>query len=148
MADKEFATVIAKKAKHTLEFINIGCLIKGDKDKTYNYTNQEELNLILDICKEESDKNNVPIRIVVIDVVGRKTTINYNFISLNKLGERTIVGDKTASVRYNPNRMMTVQRTGKELLHQRMLKWHKQYELGFITEEALLIKLKELTDEK
>ena len=85
---------------------------------------------------------------MVIDVVGRKTTINYNFISLNKLGERTIVGDKTASVRYNPNRMMTVQRTGKELLHQRLLKWHKQYELGFITEEALLIKLKELTDEK
>ena len=76
MADKEFATVIAKKAKHTLEFINIGCLIEGDKDKTYNYTNQKELNLILDICKEESDKKNVPIRIVVIDAVGRKTTIN------------------------------------------------------------------------
>ena len=147
MADKEHATVIAKKAAHTIQFINIGCLIKGDKDKVYNYTNQQELDLIISICKDESDKKNVPVRLVVIDVVGRKTTINYNFTPLHKLGERTILGDRTASVRYNPKALITVQRTSKELLHERMLKWHKQYELGFITEEVLLIKLKELMDE-
>ena len=147
MADKEHATVIAKKADHTIQFINIGCLIKGDKDKIYNYTNQQELDLIISICKDESDKKNVPVRLVVIDVVGRKTTINYNLTPLHKLGERTILCDRTASVRYNPKALITVQRTSKELLHERMLKWHKQYELGFITEEVLLIKLKELMDE-
>ena len=111
MADKEHATIIVKKAKHTLEFINIGCLIEGDKDKTYNYSPYalkdqdgkplvdehgkqiKELDFILDICKEESDRKNVPIKIVVIDAVGRKTTINYNFTPLHKLGERTVIGD-------------------------------------------------------
>ena len=147
MADKEHATVIAKKANHTLEFINISCLIHGEQDRTVHYTNQKELDLILDIFKDESDKENIPVRLVVIDVVGRKTTINYNFTPLHKLGERTILGDRTASVRYNPKALITVQRTSKELLHERILKWHKQYELGFITEEVLLIKLKELMDE-
>jgi|TARA_R100000306_G_C4326568_1_gene117981 hypothetical protein len=147
VADKEFATVIAKKANHTLEFINISCLIHGEQDRTVHYTNQKELDLILDIFKDESDKENIPVRLVVIDMVGRQTTINYNFAPLHKLGDITVVGDKTASVRYFPNQLITAQRTSKEYLHERMHKWHKQYELGFITEEALLTKLKELIDE-
>ena len=144
--DKEFTTVIADKKQHSIELINIAKLIKGEQDRTTYYSNQDELDQLFIIFKKEADKKNIPIKLMVIDTKGNTTTINYNFDINKRLEDKTILGDKSTSVRYRPNRMVSVQLTSKELLLGRMKKWHKQYELGFITEEAFLIKLKELKD--
>ena len=103
--DKEFTTVIADKKQHSIELINIAKLIKGEQDRTTYYSNQEELDQLFIIFKEEADKKNIPIKLMVIDTKGNTTTINYNFDTNKRLEDKTILGDKSTSVRYRPNRM-------------------------------------------
>jgi len=156
--DQEHATIVIKKAGHSIELINIGCLVKGEEDKTLIYSSQvmkgedgeqvRELDLILDMFKEASLEQDVPIRIVVINTVGSVTTTEYNFKTDAKLDQATVLGDKSTSVRYIPNSMVKVEKSSKELLNERMEKVHGQYILGFISEKTLLDKLRKIKDGK
>ena len=156
--DQEHATIVIKKAGHSIELINIGCLVKGEEDKTLIYSSQavkgedgeqvRELDLILDIFKEASLEQDIPIRIVVISTVGSVTTTEYNFKTDAKLDQATVLGDKSTSVRYIPNSMVKVEKSSKELLNERMEKVHGQYILGFISEKTLLDKLRKIKDGK
>ena len=164
--DQEHATIVIKKAGHTMELINIGCLVKGEEDRILIYSNQamkgedgeplvdedgkqvKELDLILDIFKEASLEQDIPIRIVVINTVGSVTTTEYNFKTDAKLDQATVLGDKSTSVRYIPNSMVKVEKSSKELLSERMEKVHGQYILGFISEKTLLDKLRKIKDGK
>jgi len=164
--DQEHATIVIKKAGHSIELINIGCLVKGEEDKTLIYSNQamkgedgeplvdedgkqvRELDLILDIFKEASLEQDIPIRIVVINTVGSVTTTEYNFKTDAKLDQATVLGDKSTSVRYIPNSMVKVEKSSKELLNERMEKVYGQYQLGFISEKTLLDKLRKIKDGK
>ena len=156
--DQEHATIVIKKAGHSIELINIGCLVKGEEDKTLIYSSQvmkgedgeqvRELDLILDIFKEASLEQDIPIRIVVISTVGSVTTTEYNFKTDAKLDQATVLGDKSTSVRYIPNSMVKVEKSSKELLNERMEKVHGQYILGLISEKTLLDKLRKIKDGK
>ena len=156
--DQEHATIVIKKAGHSIELINIGCLVKGEEDKTLIYSSQvmkgedgeqvRELDLILDMFKEASLEQDVPIRIVVINTVGSVTTTEYNFKTDAKLDQATVLGDKSTSVRYIPNSMVKVEKSSKELLNERMEKVHGQYILGLISEKTLLDKLRKIKDGK
>jgi hypothetical protein len=155
---QEHATIVIKKAGHSIELINIGCLVKGEEDKTLIYSSQvmegedgeqvRELDLILDIFKEASLEQDIPIRIVVINTVGSVTTTEYNFKTDAKLDQATVLGDKSTSVRYIPNSMVKVEKSSKELLNERMEKVYGQYQLGFISEKTLLDKLRKIKDGK
>ena len=149
-----------------MELVNIGCLVKGEEDRILIYSNQamkgedgeplvdedgkqvKELDLILDIFKEASLEQDIPIRIVVISTVGSVTTTEYNFKTDAKLDQATVLGDKSTSVRYIPNSMVKVEKSSKELLNERMEKVHGQYILGFISEKTLLDKLRKIKDGK
>ena len=156
--DQEHATIVIKKAGHSIELVNIGCLVKGEEDRTLIYSSQvmegedgeqvRELDLILDIFKEASLEQDIPIRIVVISTVGSVTTTEYNFKTDAKLDQATVLGDKSTSVRYIPNSMVKVEKSSKELLNERMEKVHGQYILGFISEKTLLDKLRKIKDGK
>jgi len=164
--DQEHATIVIKKAGHSIELINIGCLVKGDEDRTLIYSSQavkgedgehivdedgkkvKELDFILNTFKEESLDKDVPIRIVVINTVGSVSTTEYNFKTDAKLDQATVLGDKSTSVRYIPNSMVKVERSSKELLNDRIEKVYGQYKLGFISEETLMNKIRKLKDGK
>ena len=156
--DQEHATIVIKKAGHSMELVNIGCLVKGEEDRTLIYSSQvmegedgeqvRELDLILDIFKEASLEQDIPIRIVVISTVGSVTTTEYNFKTDAKLDQATVLGDKSTSVRYIPNSMVKVEKSSKELLNERMEKVHGQYILGLISEKTLLDKLRKIKDGK
>jgi len=163
---QEHATIVIKKAGHSIELINIGCLVEGEEDRILIYSNQamkgedgeplvdedgkqvRELDLILDIFKEASLEQDIPIRIVVINTVGSVTTTEYNFKTDAKLDQATVLGDKSTSVRYIPNSMVKVEKSSKELLNERMEKVHGQYILGLISEKTLLDKLRKIKDGK
>ena len=164
--DQEHATIVIKKAGHSMELINIGCLVEGEEDRILIYSNEvvndedgkplvdedgkqvKELDRTLNTFKEESLDKDVPIRIVVISTVGSVTTTEYNFKTKAKLDQATVLGDKSTSVRYIPNSMVKVEKSSKELLNERMEKVHGQYILGFISEKTLLDKLRKIKDGK